>query len=99
MGLDTCTHSHDASHRSREHPARVDNTSRLSHLAPTAEGSNPMAAGPHGVLQHPTPAPANENRLCGLLGARAVEGQSKGVPTGACRELLGVDLMAEIPIV
>jgi hypothetical protein len=58
-----------------------------------------MAAGPHGVLQHPTPAPADGNRLCGLPGARAVEGESKGVPTGACRELFCVDLMAEIPIV
>ena len=58
-----------------------------------------MTAGPHDVLQHPTPAPADVNKLCRLPGARAVEGLSKGVPTGACRELLGVDLMAEITII
>jgi hypothetical protein len=58
-----------------------------------------MAAGPHGVLQHPTPALANGNRLRGLPAGRAVEGLSKCVPTGACRELLGADLIAAMPIV
>ena len=92
MGLNTFMHnySYDAAHRPTEHPARVDNTSRLSHLAPTAEGNNSMAAVPHGVLHHPIPAPADGNRLCGLPAALDVEGLSKGVPTGACRVYLGL---------
>ena len=44
-------------------------------------------------------APADGNRLCELPAASAVEGLSKGVPTGASRELFGADVMADIPIV
>jgi hypothetical protein len=99
MGWDTCTHSHDAAHKAPEHPFRVDNKSRFSHLAPTAEWSNSMAVGPHCILQHRKTATACGHRLCGLPEARSVEGLSKCAPTGACRELPTADLIADIPIV
>jgi hypothetical protein len=92
-------HSHDAAHGPLTHPARVDNTSRFPRLASAAEGSNCMAAGAHGVLQHPTPATADGHKLGGLPAARAVEGLSKDAPSGACRELTGADLMAGLPII
>jgi hypothetical protein len=50
LGLDTCSYSPDAAHWPPVHPPWVDNTSNFLYLAPTEKGSNPLAAGSHGIL-------------------------------------------------
>jgi hypothetical protein len=56
-----------------------------------------MAAGSHGILQHPTATTADGHGLCGLPEALSVEGLSKGAPSGAYRELSGTVVTADGP--